>query len=768
MKAMKASKIAFAAFTTMALSVSVLWSFGPGPFAPAPVLADTAADTPTPTDTTKQDIADLQEAIRQLQEEMNSPGYNSGATPTERPVAQPKVKLMAPTTVTLKGSARQDVVLSLKNVGSSYAQNLLVQASAGGDIPFTMEFVDGSNNISSLYSNNTQNVTLRFSLDKNPASGVYPITLSYTYKNIYDENLTETDTLAVKVDGQAVSAPLLAVSEFSNSAKSLYPGDGFTLSAKLINNGGQEAGNAQVTLDGLNADGVYLDASPDTFYSTVAPGASKPMEYKLKISSKAKPGSYPLTFKVSYRDKDNNALDGSYVYYVNVLSSASSSQAADVALTDIIQPSGVFGVGDSFTVPMNVQNNGKNTATSIKVTAVTADDGAIVPKSASVRMINSLAPGESSPLSFAFSPTVKAKSQNYVIGFTVEYQTGETGDDDTPKTATFSQYVGVNVTNPKADEAEANTGSNGDKISTPKIIIASYACDPILVKAGQQFELSMTFQNTHKDKTISNITANLSAVETTEQKGSVFTPVNGSNTFYIDSIPPKGFAEKKMTMFTVPDADPRTYTILVKFDYQDAEFNNYTQECTIGINVKQTIALETSEIVVPTDGMTDNPVYLNFSLSNTGKAVLNNLKCVVEGEGFDNSQAQVYFGTLAKSSTVYYDGMFTPKVSGPQNGTIRITYEDDAGEQFEKTQNFTINVQDAMAAMEQPAAMGPDGKPVDVAGAPDGGQGFSLMGLVTSLWFWLGFAGVVVIVVVAAVVVRKILVKRRKGMSLDE
>ena len=41
--------------------------------------------------------------------------------------------------------------------------------------------------------------------------------------------------------------------------------------------------------------------------------------------------------------------------------------------------------------------------------------------------------------------------------------------------------------------------------------------------------------------------------------GSVFTPVDSSNTFYIDNIPPKGRVEKKITMFTVPDAN-KTYS----------------------------------------------------------------------------------------------------------------------------------------------------------------------------------------------------------------
>ncbi len=61
-----------------------------------------------------------------------------------------------------------------------------------------------------------------------------------------------------------------------------------------------------------------------------------------------------------------------------------------------------------------------------------------------------------------------------------------------------------------------------------------------------------------------------------EKSGNVFTPVDSSNTFYYDSIAPKGTVSKTMTLYTVPSAQPKTYTLTVNFEYEDESGNEYT------------------------------------------------------------------------------------------------------------------------------------------------------------------------------------------------
>ena len=54
----------------------------------------------------------------------------------------------------------------------------------------------------------------------------------------------------------------------------------------------------------------------------------------------------------------------------------------------------------------------------------------------------------------------------------------------------------------------------------PKIIVYSYAAEPALVTAGDEFDLHLTFMNTHTGKTIRNIKANFTVNESSSETGS--------------------------------------------------------------------------------------------------------------------------------------------------------------------------------------------------------------------------------------------------------
>ena len=65
-----------------------------------------------------------------------------------------------------------------------------------------------------------------------------------------------------------------------------------------------------------------------------------------------------------------------------------------------------------------------------------------------------------------------------------------------------------------------------------------------------------------------------------------------------------------MRLFTVPDAQPKTYTLTVNFEYEDEEGNEYTATELLGINVQQMTKVETSEIAMPPTAEVGMPVSL--------------------------------------------------------------------------------------------------------------------------------------------------------------
>ncbi len=687
-------------------------------------------------------------------------------TPTERPIANPKVKLVTPSVVTIRNGSQQDVEITIKNVGSSFANTVLTQATVTGDSPISLQFLNNSNAFSSIYEGVSKKATLRIKVDPNAADGNYPITLTHSFKNIYNSNFSDTDTITVRVV-RTDKAPSMVMENFSSSLETVAPGEKFTVSANIINASELDAKEVQVKIEGLEPDKIYLaDSTTSTYFRQFYMAANERVSYSFAASSKIKSGSYPITFKITYLDAKNEKHEKEFLYYVSVSGAPTEESKATVEVKSILEPKGEYKVAEEFAVKLNLANTSQVDAKNVKVTAVMPEGGVIVPKSSSIQMINQLKAAETKEVSFSFAPTASAKTQNYVIGFKVEYEPGVETDKDIV-VYTFEQFAGVNVNNPENKEKPEDT-----KISKPKIIVSSYKSDPIIVKAGEEFSLDMEFKNTHPTKSIENVKAVLTALETTEKKGSVFTPVDGSNTFYIDKIMPNQTASKNFKMFTVPDADPRTYTISVKFKYQDADFNEYEEEEIIGINVKQITRLETNAINMPTESMVGAPIYLYFNIMNTGKVALSNLKVNIEGN-FDTANSFVFFGTIAKSSSASYDGSFIPNEVGSQEGKIIIEYDDDTGEHMVEEKPFTINVIDA-PPMPEGGGMemypGMEGKPgFDMGrggnqmGMPGQGGLSSIQAYARNPYVWVG--GVITLL---GIIFGYKKFKKRKSVSFDE
>jgi hypothetical protein len=285
--------------------------------------------------------------------------------------------------------------------------------------------------------------------------------------------------------------------------------------------------------------------------------------------------------------------------------------------------------------------------------------------------------------------------------------------------------------------------------SIPKIIIDQYSFNPHIVKAGENFDLNVSFLNTNRSKAVQNIKVFLTVDEETQKSGSVFTPVNSSNTFYIDYITPKSRVEKDIVMYTVPDAGPKTYTIRVNLEYEDLDGNQYNPVEFIGIPVVQQTKLETTDINLPPEAFVGEMIPISFELYNMGKVTLNNLMIRMEGN-FQTEDANYFVGNFDAGNTEYYETMITPTEPGLLEGNIILSYEDSNGETVEITKNFSLNVMEAPTEEFPPEGPNPE---------------MNRKGGIKKILSW-----VILIAVMAAtvfIIVRKKIIKRR-GIDLDE
>lgn len=650
-----------------------------------------------------------------------------------------------------KGETR-DVTLNIKNVSSFYAYNILIQpVASGNDFPYEIQVLDKSNTKYFLQNTVTMQLKLRITIDEDAKSGIYPLTLNYTFTANDKSGFTGSDTVYIKVGGEVTNTSV-TLKNFQRSADRMTAGGVAALYVDLENTGNSDVDDVTVVLDGLAADGIGMANGSNTYnFSTLEKGKTERLTFNITANKDLKTGSYPLTYKLKYLNSDGEEVSKEFGYYVNVSAVGETDDDARADLTvTASEPTGTYNVGQVFSVNLTVKNTGDHKASNIVITAAGDEENCVVPRSTSVKQIKSLAVGESQSFSFDFAATSNAGTKNYPISFNIEYETGAETEEGA-ETRKFVQYSGVNVYNPDSKEEEGEEGEE-KKISTPKIIISRYECSPVIVEAGKTFDIEMTFKNTHSTKSVNNVKLYLTVDEETEKQGNVFTPNQASNTFYIDKIEPKGEVSHTFSMYTVPNADARTYSLNVNFEYEDAEYNEFKTTELVGINVKQKAELTTNDIIVPTDGYVGEGVNIAFDLYNTGKVNLSNVMVRVVGDGFDTTSATYYSGTLDIGASDTYDGTVIPTDVGSASGQVIITYEDSAGEQHEKIQDFTVNVSEAVPM---------DDYMDDYGDMPEEEEPSKL-----PVFIGIG-AGVLVIVIIVTVIIKRKLKKRRE-MELSE
>lgn len=316
--------------------------------------------------------------------------------------------------------------------------------------------------------------------------------------------------------------------------------------------------------------------------------------------------------------------------------------------------------------------------------------------------------------------------------------------------------------------AGSDSGQAGN--NKPKLIISNYKLNPDMPEAGKDFTLDLTFTNTNRKKAVNNIkitlnggegasTAPASAAQAGSGSagGSVFSPVNSSNTFFIDQIDAEGEAEKTVTMRVVPNATAQNYTMSILFEYEDKDGNEFKATEIIGIPVVQRAKMETGNIDVSA-GMVGSPMPIDIDFYNTGKDVLSTFMVSLEGSGFTAENARYYIGNFSPGQSDHFSATVTPEQAGQLKGDVVFTYEDSAGQKHRETVPFNAEITDAAQMM------GPDGTPMSgTQGAPATTQPFT-----ASPFFYVVLAIAAAAIAAVVVILTKQKRKSKKDLTLHD
>ena len=231
----------------------------------------------------------------------------------------------------------------------------------------------------------------------------------------------------------------------------------------------------------------------------------------------------------------------------------------------------------------------------------------------------------------------------------------------------------------------------------PKVIIQRYNVDPSKVLAGNYVTLNLFVENTN-NLAVNNVSIQLDVpTETsssggTVSSGTVFSPVDSSNTFYIDRIDGKQTALKTISMYVDPNATAKTYVVPVNIKYESTDGTKYESSDNVNIPVTQESKIEIISSNIPTMGNVGEPINVRMEFVNVGKVNLTNFKVRMEGDIPGKEENVFYLGTFNASESNEYSATIIPEEEGVLSGSVAMSYIDADNQEVSMEIPFSIEI----------------------------------------------------------------------------
>ena len=453
-----------------------------------------------------------------------------------------------------------------------------------------------------------------------------------------------------------------------------------------------------------------------------------------KEIAKSKDGDHDLKFTVEY------------LVFSKLESSSGTEDQGQLTVSSYKLDHSPVKEGETFGLTLTVKNTGPAACDNVlSVLDLSGAEGVSIRGETDTKTLGSLNPGATATVNYPLACLPKMATGSYPVGITLS-------GDDTDK-CTSKIYLPITGTKTGKDD----TGEVGD--SKPQLIIESYDFGGKAVTGGQEFNLVMNVRNTGSTA-ISNCKMTVgsdtgdSDSDKTPTTGSVFTPSQSSNTFFIPQLGAGATVKKTIALLPKADAAPNSYGVSVNFSYDavvDSKRQTLTAQETITIPLSQPIRFEVGEPGLSNPLSAGEAGQVSIDYVNKGKSKVYNVSVELAGN-FETEEGTQYIGNVDSGASDTFQAALTPQQEGTLSGTATFSYEDAAGKVTTVVKKFSAEVQSAEAPANGDASgVNPDGSVP--GGQKQGGLNWKL---------WAGIAAGAVILAAGTVVI----LKKRKAKKL--
>lgn len=223
--------------------------------------------------------------------------------------------------------------------------------------------------------------------------------------------------------------------------------------------------------------------------------------------------------------------------------------------------------------------------------------------------------------------------------------------------------------------------------SAPRLIVTDYTLDTGFLSPGAQGKLTVVLTNTNQKRAVSNLKLTL-----TDDSGEL--TQEGMNTRYVGGLGAGKTYTLEVVLSARHSAAVGRHSLTLTAEYEDGEFQSYSSNDTLYVDVRQNANLSLSGAELPARIVEGDTVTVTLTLMNTGKAQLSNCKADFEVKGLPGG-GTAFGGDLApgESKTVSVNLRAETEKYGAAKGTVTVTYEDEYGKIYTKTADVSTVIE---------------------------------------------------------------------------
>ena len=296
------------------------------------------------------------------------------------------------------------LTLHLSNTGTACAVGITstIQASE----PFIMRGVS-TVAANDLCYNENETVDIPLRIDPTATGGFYQLTVTNNYQDLLLNQYTGYSTLNILVNG----TPDMNAHIISSSPIDVYPGDTATITMTIENDGNFQAQSVNATLTSDSPLDIKWSNS-FALLGTINAKDSRNAQFTIEVPKNSTSLGFPMHLTISYLDQ--NLEQQVQTFYMTFFAKSKALFTAIEAGSDTLSPN-----DNSRVVRLSLKNTGTDTAKKIRIMIEPqfpfSTDG-------SVRYVESIAPGEATPVNLVVNIDKDATIGQYSLNMILNYE----------------------------------------------------------------------------------------------------------------------------------------------------------------------------------------------------------------------------------------------------------------------------------------------------------------------------------------------------------